>query len=50
MSLAPARPAKGIHAREAGGQEWRFLVCQACGHMHQFRIEKAARKKEWWNG
>ncbi|WP_437276049.1 serine/threonine-protein kinase [Sorangium sp. So ce375] len=30
------------------GQEWRFLVCDQCGHMHQFRIEKAARKKDWW--
>lgn len=30
------------------GQEYRALVCDQCGHLELFRIEKAAHRKDWW--
>ncbi|MBX3125545.1 MAG: serine/threonine protein kinase [Polyangiaceae bacterium] len=31
-----------------GKPDWRVLVCDACGHVEMFRIEKATRK-DWWD-
>jgi hypothetical protein len=31
-----------------GAPNWRVLVCDACGHVELFRIEKATRK-DWWS-
>lgn len=43
-----ARDRDFVEYTRYSGQEWRFLVCDHCGHMHQFRIERATKKKEWW--
>ncbi len=28
--------------------EWRILVCDTCGHVQWFRLDKASKKEEWW--
>lgn len=32
-----------------GKPDWRILVCETCGHVELFRIEKATRR-DWWEG
>ena len=46
------RAASSMQARNfglniVGAPEWRILVCDVCGHVQMFRIEKAERK-DWW--
>ena len=31
-----------------GGSDWRILVCNRCGHVQIFRLDKA-EKPSWWN-
>jgi len=43
---------KGTHVedfgfRAIGSPNWRILVCNICGHVQLFRVEKAAHK-DWW--
>jgi hypothetical protein len=44
--LSPAEVSNfGLQA--AGAPDWRILVCDFCGHVQIFRIDKAGQK-DWW--
>jgi hypothetical protein len=29
--------------------QWRIMVCDECGHVQWFRIEKAKQRSTWWS-
>jgi serine/threonine protein kinase len=37
-----------VGTRQISGSDWRILVCDQCGHVQWFRIEKAKGRKNWW--